>query len=383
MASVIRKQVRRRVDGRPFLVPPCQILVLILVLLGASGCKQNTTTAGGPRTAEVTTTLLVPHDVSLTYTYSGRVTAFRQVEVRARVAGILLQRGYREGARVRAGDVLFRIDPASYEVAVARAAAEVRERQAQREKAARDFKRASVLLASQAGTVQARDDTMSALALADAGLAVAQADLRAQALNLSYTNVTAPLSGVTSLEAVPEGSLVGSAPGSSLLTRITQTDPIYVSFSFDNDDLTEIRALNGGNAANLRLWARVVADGKHRDGVVNFTDSSIDQATGTVRGRALFANADGFLTPGQFVQVTLSGVTLHNALMVPKAAIGQDVTGAFVYLADHGRARRVEVVLEHATANDWVVSGIKAGDAVVTEGLVHVREGGPIRVVQQ
>jgi membrane fusion protein (multidrug efflux system) len=111
---------------------------------------------------------------------------------------------------------------------------------------------------------------------------------------------------------VPEGSLVGSAPGNSLLTRITQTDPIYVSFSFDSDDVTEIRALSGDNAANLRLWARVVANGTQRDGVVNFTDSSIDQATGTVRGRALFTNADGVLTPGQFVQITLGGVRLRR-----------------------------------------------------------------------
>jgi membrane fusion protein (multidrug efflux system) len=356
--------------------------MLVLLSLSASGCKPDTAIADRPRPAEVTTTELIPHDVSLTYTYGGRVTAFRQVEVRARVAGILQQRGYSEGARVQAGDVLFRIDPAPYEVAVARAAAEVRQRQAQREKAQRDFKRASVLLTSQAGTVLARDDALSALALADAGLAAAEADLRGQILNLSYTSVTAPLSGVTSLEAVPEGGLVGNAPGNSLLTRITQTDPIYVSFSFDSDDVTEIRALSGDNAANLHLWARVVANGKQRDGFVNFTDSSIDQATGTVRGRALFTNADGVLTPGQFVQITLGGVTLRDALTVPKAAIDQDATGSFVYLADHGRARRVEVRLEHDTGRDWVVSGVLAGNAVVTEGLVHVREGGPLRVVQ-
>jgi membrane fusion protein (multidrug efflux system) len=353
----------------------------MLVLLGASGCKPDTTADERPSPPEVTTTSLVSHDVSLTYTYSGRVTAFRQVEVRARVGGILQQRGYREGARVQAGDVLFRIDPAPYEVAVARATAQVRQQQAQREKAERDLKRASALLASQAGTVRARDDSLSALALAEAGMAEAQADLRAQALNLSYTNVTAPLSGVTSLEAVPEGSLVADK---SLLTRITQTNPIYVTFSFDNDDLTEIRALggHGGNAPPLRLSARVVANGKQRDGVVDFTDSVIDQATGTVHGRALFPNADEWLVPGQFVQVILSGVTLDDALTVPKVAVGQDATGAFVYVADHGHARRVEVVLKHEAGGDWVVSGAQPGMSVVTEGVVNIREGGRIRVVQ-
>jgi len=360
-------------------------LALMLVLLAVSGCKPSTAaTERSPPPPEVTTISLVPHDVSLAYAYGGRVTAFRQVEIRARVGGILLQREYSEGSRVNAGDLLFRIDPAPYEAAAARAAAQVRQQQAQREKAERDLKRASALLASQAGTVQARDDALSAMALADAGVAVAEADLRTQTLNLSYTSVTAPLSGVTSLEAAPEGSVVGTASGNSLLTHITQTDPIYVTFSFDNDDLTEIRTLrgNGGDISPLHLSARVIVGGRQRDGVVDFTDSSIDQATGTVRGRALFANADGWLVPGQFVQIILGGVTLQDALTVPKAAIGQDATGTFVYVAEHGRARRVEVVLEHEAGDDWVVSGLKAGDSVVTEGLIHIREGGLIRVAQ-
>jgi membrane fusion protein (multidrug efflux system) len=356
-------------------------LLLISVLLLNNGCKPETTTAEEPKPLEVTVRPVVPHDVSLNYVYAGRVTAFRQVEVRARVSGILQQRRYHEGAQVKVGDVLFQIDRAPYEAAVQRDAARVRQQQAQRDKAQRDLKRASALLASQAGTILARDDALSALALADAGLEAAEADLRTQVLNLGYTTVIAPLSGATSLEAVPEGSVVGTGSDSSLLTRITQTDPIFVTFSFDPDDLAEIRRLRG--TADLRLAASVLVDGKSREGIVDFTDSNMDQATGTVRGRALFDNGDDGLVPGQFVQVVLSGLTLHEAPTVPKIAVGQDATGTFVFLAENGRARRVDIRLKQSAGSDWVVSGVRSGDLIVTEGLVHLREGSRIRVAQQ
>jgi membrane fusion protein (multidrug efflux system) len=357
-------------------------LLLLLVLLTAVGCKPVATAEVAPLAAEVTAAAVVPRDVSLVYTYGGRVTAFRQVEVRARVGGILQQRRYIEGSRVKAGDVLFQLDPAPYEAAVARAAAQVRQQEAQRDKALRDLSRASALLAIRVGPVWAKEDATSAVALADAALAAAQADLRTQVLNLGYTSVTAPLSGMTSLEAKPEGSLVGTESDNSLLTRITQTEPIFVTFAFDTDDLAEVRALNG-KASNLRLSAWVIVDGTRRDGVVDFTDANIDHATGTVRGRALFTNEDNALVPGQFVRITLGGVTLHQALTVPKIAVGQDATGTFVYVADHGRARRADVVLKRDAGDHWVVSGVRSGDSIVTDGIVNVREGEPIRIVQQ
>ena len=355
------------------------VVAVLLSLLGISGCKP--TDKAEVRVApppEVATEVVKPHDVDLTYVYAGRVTAYRQVEVRARVGGVLEERSHVEGAHVDAGELLFRIQRAPYEAAVARAAAQLRQEIALREKAERDVKRANALLATQAGTALARDDSMSALSMADAAVAIAEAELRTQALNLGYTRVIAPLSGVTSLEAAPEGSLVGTTPENSLLTRITQTDPIYVTFSFDNDDLSQVRALAGWNA---RLRALLSVDGKVRTGQVDFTDSSIDQGTGTVRGRALFDNADQSLVPGQFVRITLCGVVMHGALSVPKIAVGQDETGTFVYLVDGGRARRAPIALGPSAGEKWVVDGLRGGDALITEGFVHVREGGPVRVV--
>lgn len=353
--------------------------VFSVLLLAMAGCKPAAKTAVVPPPPEVATIVVQPRDVDLTYAYGGRVTAYRQVEVRARVGGILQQRNFIEGARVRAGDLLFQIDPAPYQAAVARAAAQVQQQVAQKEKAERDVRRANTLLSTQAGTVQAHDDAVSAVDLASAQLAAAQADLRTQALSLSYTAVTAPIGGATSLQAVPEGSLVGTATDNSLLTRITQTDPIYVTFSFDGDDLAQVRALAGREA---RLTARVARDGGAMDGHVDFTDSSIDQATGTVRGRALFANGDDRLSPGEFVRITLGGVVLHDALTVPRVAVGQDEAGAFVYVVERGRSRRADIKLGPESGEDWVVAGLQRGDAVVTDGLVHVREGGEVRVLQ-
>lgn len=378
------RAVARSGDG--FLVPPQDLTGtamckwgLLVLLVGVAGCKPVAKTAAPPSPAEVTTVVVQPHDVDLTYVYGGRVTAYRLVEVRARVGGILERRNFVEGARVRAGDVLFQIDPATYQAAVARAAAQVQQQVAQKGKAERDLHRADTLLATQAGTVQAHDDAVSAVALANAQLAAAQADLRTQVLSLSYTTVTAPIGGVTSLQAVPEGSLVGTATDNSLLTRITQTDPVYVAFSFDNDDLAQVRSLAGRDA---RLTARVVAEGRTLDGRVDFTDSSIDQATGTVRGRALFANAEDRLSPGAFVRIALGGVVLRDALSVPKAAVGQDEAGAFVYVAEHGRSRRADIQIGPGSGEAWVVTGLHPGDAVVTDGLVHVHEGGEVHVLQ-
>jgi membrane fusion protein (multidrug efflux system) len=357
------------------------LLLLLLVLLTAACKPQATASKAPPPALEVTTTQVVPRDVAITYSYAGRIAAFRTVEVRARVGGILLQRHYLEGDRVNAGDILFQIDPAPYQAAAARAAALVRQQQAQRDKARRDVWRTSALLASHAGTQVARDDALSALDIAEAGLAAAQADLQTQMLNLNYTKVTAPLSGVTSLEIVPEGSVVDTGTDNNPLTRIAQTDPAYVSFAFDPDELVEIRVLTG--TANPRLTAAINIGGQRREGVVDFIDSRIDPSTGTVPGRALFANGDAGLLPGQFVRISLGGVTLPHALTVPKAAVEQDAGGAFVYVADAGQARRVEVALQHETDSEWVVSGLHTGEQIVTGGLVNLREGSRIRIVRQ
>lgn len=181
--------------------------------------------------------------VPLQYQYAGRVAAFREVEVRARVSGVLQEMSFVEGAKVKEGDVLFRIDPASYEAEYARAKAQLQEAQAQISRTQRDAERATALFKRQFGTEKARDDAVSAYQLAQAGVAVAQAQVKTAEINLGYTTIRAPLAGVISLRVLPEGSLVGTGADNSLLTRISQLDPVYVYFSFTDTEAAEIRRI--------------------------------------------------------------------------------------------------------------------------------------------
>ncbi len=363
------------------------------MLLALAACDPPRPAAKPMVPPQVSAVTVQPHAVALTWEYAGRVTAFRRTEIRARVGGLLLQRRYTEGARVAAGEVLVRLDPAPYEAAVAHAAALVQQAEAQRDKAIRDQRRAEALLTTQAGSLVSRDDAASAAALADATLAAARATLRTEALTLSWTTVAAPLAGITSLEALPEGSLVAA---NTLLTTITQTDPIYVGFAFTDEDLATLRALrrDGGDGLD-RLPATVLGeDGTPypRPGAVDFTDSSVDQATGTVRGRALFPNPDDRLLPGAFVRVRIGGITLPDALSVPQQAVQQDAAGSYAWVVGaDGRARRHGLTLGPevvdapvpggTTVASWVVrSGLAAGERVVTEGVLRVEDGRAVEV---
>ncbi len=236
-----------------------------------------------------------------------------------------------------------------------------------------------------------RDDAQSARALGDAAVAAARADVQTAGLNLSWTTVTAPLAGATSLEALPEGSLVET---NTLLTTITQTDPVYVSFAFTDEDLATLRTMLRDGAASgdaNHLPATILLeDGAAyaRPGAVDFTDSSVDAQTGTVRGRALFANPQSDLLPGQFVRVRVGGITLRRALTLPEQAVQQDHQGAFVWIVGRdGRAERRSVTLgRDAPASDGkearfvIAAGLAPGERVVSGGAVKVQEGEAVHV---
>ncbi|WP_419897077.1 efflux RND transporter periplasmic adaptor subunit [Roseomonas sp. USHLN139] len=348
----------------------------LLLLLAACG-----ETAAPPEAVmpppQVGVVAVQPQPTPLVLDYGGRVTAVRQTEVRARVGGILLQRAYAEGAAVREGDVLFRLDPATYQAAVDLAAAQLQEAEAGLQRARRDQARTAALAQAAVGTRRDRDDAVSALAQAEAQLAAARARLASARLELSYTTVTAPISGITSLEAVPEGSLIGTGDN-SLLTRITQLDPVHVSFAFNAPDLAAL----GGGAAELP--AEVLLEGATApQGRVSFTEATVDPTTGTVRGRATFANPDRRLIPGQFVRLRVSGPA-RPAIRIPQAAVQQDVQGAFAYVVGpDSKAERRAIRLGRMLARDWIIeAGLQPGDRVIAEGLIKVTEGAVVEAVE-
>ncbi|MGK9165786.1 efflux RND transporter periplasmic adaptor subunit [Inquilinus limosus] len=355
-----------------------------------ASCNENAgeaqaQTQSAPPPPEVTVQEVSAGPVPLTYTYAGRVSAFREIEVRARVGGILLKREYTEGARVTEGQELFRIDPATYEAEVARAKAQLQQAQAQLANDRVNAERAARLFASRAGSEKDRDDTAAQVRTDEAAVAAAEAQLKAAQLNLDYTTVTAPLGGMTSIEEVPEGSLISV---NGLLTRITQLDPAYVTFSFSDADFAEIRRLldqgkvDGPQDRRFPVTVKL-GDGRVYDqgGTINFTDSIVDGATGTVRARAVLPNAQGLLMPNQFVRVTVGGLTLKQGIVVPQVAVMQGPQGPFVYALGEGdKAEARPLTLGREVEGGWLVeSGLKGGERIITEGVIKVQPGSPVR----
>lgn len=366
------------------------VLAAVSLLLAAcdEGAKQSSAAPAAPPPA-VEVVSVASQNLPVETEFAGRTAGSREVEVRARVQGILLERTYVEGARVKAGDVLFRIDPRPYEVALQRARARLQEAQARLRAAERDWNRAEALYKKQAVSERTRDDALSALELTKANIALAGAEVNAARIDLDYTSVEAPIAGITGREAVSQGSLVGTAAGNSLLTRITRLDPIYVNFAIpDAEWLRQRQLVESGrliSTTGKRLLAELrFADGRayRHEGHVDFTDTTVDRDTGTIRARAVFSNPDGDILPGQFVRIVLKGLVRTDAIVVPEAAVMQGPQGTFVYrLGEGDKAEAVPVTTGTTVADGWIVeSGLSAGDRVVVKGVIRVRAGQPVRV---
>ncbi|MFC3125491.1 efflux RND transporter periplasmic adaptor subunit [Pseudoroseomonas globiformis] len=349
--------------------------LFLLMLLAACGEAAPPEAVAPPTKVGVVEARLLPTPV--TFEYGGRVTAVRQTEVRARVGGILLERAYTEGAEVKEGDVLFRIDPATYQAAADLVQAQVQEAEAAVQRARRDQRRTAELLRADVGSRKDRDNAVSALAQAEAVLAAARARLISAGLELGYTTVTAPVSGVTSLEAVPEGSLVSVGGENALMTRITQMDPVYVTFAFNGPDLATLSA-SGMQGLPVQV---LQTTGEGPWGKVSFTEATMDPTTGTVRGRAIFANAGRRLIPGQFVRIRVSG-QVRDVIRVPQAAVQQDVQGPFAYVVGlDSKAERRAIKPGRLAGPDWVIEdGLRPGDRVIAEGVVKIAEGTSVEV---
>jgi membrane fusion protein (multidrug efflux system) len=304
----------------------------------------------------------------------GQAEGSKEVEVRARVGGLIERRLYQEGDRVRAGAPLFAIERAPFEIALAQARAALAQEQARTDQALRETRRLAPLAQMQAISQREADDAASNAQLAQAALEAAQARVREAELNLSYTAVTAPIAGVTGRAEKSEGSLVSTTDG--LLTRITQTDPVWVRFSFNEAELALLRR---NRAAPVRLLeagaAQPLATGR-----LNFSGSSIDARLGTVQLRAEFPNPELRVLPGQFVRAQVE-VGREQAWLVPQAAVMTNESGRMVWVVRDGKATPTPVQVGGWVGADWVVrSGLKDGDAVIVDNLIKMRPGAAVQV---
>lgn len=305
----------------------------------------------------------------------GQTEGSREVEIRARVSGIVQKRMYQEGELARVDAVLFQIERAPYEIALAQSKAALDQEKAKNEQSRRESGRLKQLAAEKAISQKEYDDATSTLKQSDATLAAAEAKLREAELNLSYTAVSAPIAGVTGRAQRSEGSLVTAGTDSALLTTVVQTNPIWVRFSFAESEYAQLRKL--AKKAEVRL---VQADGKviAGNGRLNFTSSTVDARLGTVQMRAEFANPELALLPGQFVRAQVVAGE-EQAVLVPQSAVMQSDQGRFVWTVADGKAVPRPVEAASWLGKDWVIrKGLAEGDSVIIDNLLKLRPGAPV-----
>jgi membrane fusion protein, multidrug efflux system len=340
-----------------------------------------------PPPPEVGIVTVQPAEVPLPVAYAGRVVGFRDVEVRALVGGILLKRGFEEGARVTQGQLLFQIDPAPYEVALSRSEAQLAQTQATLRQAEDHFERIDELFRRDVSTEKQREEALAARDQARASVQLAQAEIASARLNLGYTDVNAPVAGVTSLQSQSIGTLIQAQQ--TLLTTITPLDPAYVSFSFTDEEGHAFRELNARRSQPIASEDLTV-DLQYGSGSVYPHTGKIDTAaqrvdpqTGTIQARAIFPNPDGNLLPGQFVRVRIRGVTLPDAMVIPKEAVSQGPQGPSVYVVGQNNIAEVRPIRlgPEVAAGAVVHEGLKGGERVIVDGVIRVRPGAPVKPV--
>lgn len=366
----------------------CIALALISVLTGCGDKPASSAQVRPPVPVVVAEARLT--DVPLTTEMVGETAGYREIEVRSRVNGILLERTYVEGQPVTAGQELFLIDPAPYKVALEQAKGALAQEQARFNKARADRDRIIPLFKRQVVSRKDYDDTIANYEAAIASRQAAQATVKEAELNLSYTQVTAPIDGMASKSSQSEGSLISTNANSSLLTTITQYNPLYVNFSYSEQDRlnfeTSVRKglIEAKDTTNWRTHIRL-ADGSvyPQAGKLNFSDNRVDPQTGTIRARAIFDNKEGVLLPGQFVRLTIDLGIRKNAIVVPARAIVQSQADRMVMVVD-GDDKVVPrpVRLGPAIAEGVLIdSGLDAGERYIVEGLMKARPGSIVKPV--
>ncbi|MBS0001633.1 MAG: efflux RND transporter periplasmic adaptor subunit [Thioalkalivibrio sp.] len=354
------------------------VLGATTILLGACSAEDPTGTQAAPP-AGVTVVQLKTEPVTETREFVGRVSAAERVEILARVQGFLEERLFREGQTVTVGDPLLRIESDAYEAAVAQREADVERARAEAENAKAQLLRGEELVRNNDISRARVDELRAAEAIASAGIAQAEAGLKAARLNLEYTEIRAPIDGRIGLSRYTVGNLVG--PEAGVLATVVQLDPIDVQLPLPQRELLEYRRAvldHGGDPAAVMVHLRL-ADGSRygQGGTVDFVDVTVDPGTDSVLVRSRLPNPDGLLVPGQFVTVILEIGEPETALLVPQSSLQMDQLGLFVLVVDDQQQVAVRRVTTGQQVGGRVVvqSGLSEGDRVVVEGVQKVRPG--------
>ena len=315
------------------------------------------------------------HEVATWDEFSGRLEAVERVDVRSRVAGQVQSAHFTEGALVKAGDALVTIDPEPYAAEVDRAQAQVLAAQARVRYTRSERERAQRLWQENAIAQRELDERVNAAQEADANLRAAQAALTSARLNLSYTEVRAPVAGRVGKLEITVGNLVAAGPGAPVLTTLVSVHPIYASF--DADEHVVLRALHAG-VSSVPVEAETVTNGgRQLRGRLQLIDNQVNTKSGTVRVRAVFDNRDGSLIPGQFVKLRMGKASPEAVLLLSERAIGTDQDKRFVIVVgpDDTAIWRQVTLGGSANGQRIVSAGLEPGERVVVNGLQRVRPG--------
>ncbi len=368
------------------MVSVCTLFALLLV----GGCKseeKGRTASLPPPLVGVMT--VEERNVPVSFTYAGQTEGSRAVEVRAQVSGILMRRAYDDGQYVKQGQLLFEIEPDTYRAALRQANGVMEQAQAKFTQARQNLNRVLPLYKKNAVSQKDRDDAQAAYDSAKADLDSAKAAVSEAEIKLSHAYVTAPVAGFASREYRTVGNLItaGSQDG-SLLTVVNQNDPIYANFAIPSPQFMRLRALqeqgrlkSDGTVAEITLADGTVYQTK---GVITFIDKQVNTNTSVVAARAEFVNPDLFVLPGQFVRVTLSGMELVNAILIPQQAVIQTQKGSMVVVIGEGdKAEMRPVDLGDNYGDSFLLNkGVKAGERIVVEGGNKAVPGQPVRIQQ-
>jgi len=359
------------------------VAALASVFMLQSGPAKATPSPAAQATP-VSVATVVQSDVATWNDFSGRLEAVERVDIRSRVAGTVEAVHFREGALVKAGDLLLTIDPAPYQADVDRADAQVFAAQSRLANAKSNYERSKQLLQDHAISQREYDDSLNAQSEADANLRSAKAQLQTAQLSLGYTQVRAPVAGRVGKLEITTGNLVAAGPGAPVLTTLVSVSPIYASFDADEQVVTHaLRELPAGASARAQIEKIPVQMGTVDDtatpiaGHLQLVDNQVDARSGTVRVRAVFDNADGALMPGQFAHLRMGTVKAEPALMINERAVGTDQSKKFVMVVGaDDKANYREITLgANVDGLRIVTSGLKPNERVVVNGLQRVRPG--------
>jgi membrane fusion protein, multidrug efflux system len=372
--------------ARRFPAPLHRVGLLAVFAIPLAGCGKPETPLPPP--PEVSVIMVEPKDTPVTFDFVGSTESSQQVEVRARVDGFLDQRLYDEGVIVKEGQVMFQMDPKPFEAQLAAAKSALAQQEAKLWTAQANLKRVKPLAVANAVSQKDLDDATGRVNSAAAAADMARAEVETAQLNLGYTTIQAPVTGISSYARIQDGAYVNQLSGP--LTYVARLDPIWVNFSVSEDEMLSLRRqLSEGllvSPGEERLKVKIVlADGSvyPETGRIFFRDANYSPQTGTFLTRADFANPEGNLRPGQFVSVRVKGAIRPNAILVPQAAVQQGAMGFFVWIVDQdGKAQTRPVEVGDWQGDNWFITrGLAAGDTVIVDGIMRLARDTPVKIV--